>query len=111
MELDTEVPSVGTFRTRYGSDDFPTLVEFARTAALRIEAPSSLRIFDQSAVLFTAEGPARVIVDAIDSWHAENSPLCPECGELLHAAQVAARPGWYCHGCGYRAAGSPPSVS
>ncbi|WP_280309007.1 hypothetical protein [Nocardia abscessus] len=86
MELDTKVTSIGTFRTRYGSDDFPTLVEFARTAALRIEAPSSPRLFVQSAVLFTAEGPARVLVDAIDSWHEDTVPLCPECGELLHVA-------------------------
>ncbi|WP_141692087.1 hypothetical protein [Nocardia brasiliensis] len=103
MVLEETVEGAGTVITRLSEHALDELVEIARIATLRVEFCSRLTVFDRNAVLFTVDGSGRQLVDALDEWAVAAPPLCPECGEMLHAARVASVVGWCCAGCGYRA--------
>ncbi|WP_433527740.1 hypothetical protein ACQPZ2_44175 (plasmid) [Nocardia pseudovaccinii] len=88
---------------RLGADDLDEIVENARLWALSADTHTEIRIFDRSVELLAVDGFGASLVDAIDQWDLDRPPLCPECGEMLHAARVAGEPGWYCRSCDYRA--------
>lgn len=103
LEVHTPTPGVGVLTVQIGSDDLDELVEDARLAALRADTYTQIRIYDRSVELLAGDGLGVSLVDVIDQWALDRPPLCPECGEMLHAAKLAGEPGWYCRGCDYRA--------
>ncbi|MEV6340972.1 hypothetical protein AB0M12_40410 [Nocardia vinacea] len=102
LESNTRTP-VGVLTVQLGADDLDEIVENARLWALSKDTPTEMRILDRSVELLTVTGFGVALVDAIDRWDLDRPPLCPECGEMLHAARLAGEPGWYCRGCDYRA--------
>lgn len=101
LESHLPIPGRGVLSTRLGSDDLDELVETARLWALRATDPTQLRLCDRSVELLAVEGRSAALVNAVDEWDINRPPLC-ECGEMLHAVQIAGRPGWYCASCDYR---------
>lgn len=101
LEEDLPIPGHGVLSTRFGSDDLDELVETARLWALKAVSRKQLRLHDRSVELLGVEGQGASLVLAIDEWDLNRPPLC-ECGEMLHAAQIAGLPGWYCMSCSYR---------
>jgi hypothetical protein len=102
LEEDLPIPGHGVLSTRLGADDLEELVETARLWALKAHSHKQLRLYDRSVELLAVEGQETSLVLAIDEWDINRPPLC-ECGETLHSAQIAGRPGWYCMSCSYRA--------
>ncbi|KAA8877460.1 hypothetical protein F3087_43950 [Nocardia colli] len=103
LEAHTVYPGHGVLVTRLGSDDVEELVETARIWALRATDYTKIWLYDRSAEMLAIEGAGSALVETVDRWANARPPLCPECGELLHAAALAGEAAWYCHSCNFRA--------
>ncbi|WP_433521660.1 hypothetical protein ACQPZ2_30765 [Nocardia pseudovaccinii] len=102
LESHTRTSGVGMLAVRLGGDDLDEIVENARLWALSAAGHTEIRILDRSVERLAVARAGPPLVDAIDRWDLDRPPLCPECGEMLHAAKLAGEPGWYCRSYDYR---------
>ncbi|MFQ6329674.1 hypothetical protein ACLMAL_26545 [Nocardia sp. CWNU-33] len=104
LEAHAPIPGHGTLTIRLELPDLDDLIEHARLWVLQDQLHTQqIRIYDRSAELLAVDGAGGPLVVVIDEWANARESLCPECGELRHAARIDSGPAWYCHGCNDRA--------